>query len=91
MALRLSLGATVLCFGLSSSAAQSDLEAFIERYADIQQATTDGNRLALSEQLSDAMVAHWSTHPMEEEARETLHVITSRRGARRPGQGAKWL
>ena len=88
MALRLSLGAVVLCFGLSSSAAQSDLGAFIERYADIQQATTDGNRLALSEQLSDAMVAHWSTHQMEEEARETLGGVM---GCASAGSGKEQL
>jgi len=64
------------------------LEAFIERYADIQQATTDGNRLALSEQLSDAMVAHWSTHPMEEEARETLGGVM---GCASAGSGKEQL
>lgn len=88
MALRLSLGAVMLCFGLSSSVAQSDLEAFIERYADIQQATTDGNRLALSEQLSDAMVAHWSTHAMEEEAREILGGVM---GCASAGSGKEQL
>ena len=88
MALHLRLGVVVLCSALSASAAQSDLEAFIERYADIQQATTDANRLALSDQLSDAMVAHWSTHPMEERARETLGGVM---GCASAGSGKEQL
>ena len=56
----------------TSSIAQVELEAFVERYAEIQQAPTDAERLALSDQLSEALVDHWSRHSLEEEAAEIL-------------------
>jgi hypothetical protein len=48
------------------------LEAFVERYAEIQQAQSDAERLALSDQLSEALVDHWSNQALEEEASEIL-------------------
>lgn len=56
----------------TASIAQGELEAFVERYAEIQQARSDAERLALSDQLSKALVSHWSSHPLEEEAGEIL-------------------
>ena len=71
-ALHFSIG--LLCvFGWgTTSIAQGELEAFVERYAEIQQAPTDAKRLALSDQLSEALVDHWSSHSLEEKAGEVL-------------------
>lgn len=55
-------------FGVATAAlAQGELEAFVERYTEIRQATTDAERLALSDQLSQALVDHWSTRSLEDD------------------------
>ena len=71
-ALSLSIGLLCTLGWGATSSAQGELEAFVERYAEIQQASTDEERLALSNQLSAALVDHWSIHPLEEEANELL-------------------
>ena len=71
-ALSLSIGLLCTLGWGATSIAQGELEAFVERYAEIQQASTDAERLALSDQLSAALVDHWSSHPLEEEANELL-------------------
>lgn len=59
--------------GVATAArAQGELEAFVERYTEIRQATTDAERLALSDQLSQALVDHWSTRSLEDDVDDIL-------------------
>lgn len=71
-ALHFSIGLLSILGWGTTSIAQGELEAFVERYAEIQQAPTDAERLALSDQLTEALVSHWSSRPLEEEAGEIL-------------------
>ena len=71
-ALHLSIGLLCVLGWSTTSIAQGELEAFVERYAEIQQAPTDTERLALSDQFSEALVNHWSRYSLEEEAAEVL-------------------
>lgn len=71
-ALHFSIGLLCILGWGTKSIAQSELEAFVERYAEIQQAQSDAERLALSDQLSEALVDHWSSQALEEEASEIL-------------------
>ncbi len=71
-ALHFSIGLLCILGWGTNSIAQSELEAFVERYAEIQQAQSDAERLALSDQLSEALVDHWSSQALEEEASEIL-------------------
>ena len=72
LALHFSIGLLCILGWGTASTAQGELEAFVERYAEIQQAPTDAERLALSDQLSEALVSHWSSRPLEKEAAEIL-------------------
>ncbi len=74
-ALRLSIGLLCMLGWGTASIAQGELGAFVERYAEIQQAPSDAKRLALSDQLSSALVDHWSNHPLEDEAGEILGSV----------------
>ena len=71
-AVHFSIGLLCILGWRTTSIAQGELEAFVERYAEIQQAPTDAERLALSDQLSEALVSHWSSRPLEKEASEIL-------------------
>lgn len=71
-ALRLIVGLLCVVVCGKASVAQGELEAFVERYSEIQQASSDAERLALSDQLSESLVDHWSTHSLEATAREVL-------------------
>ena len=65
-----SLACFLLCAILWLHAAPID--DFVAQYEAIQKAPTDSKRLALSEQLSEAMVAHWSENALEENAAQLL-------------------
>lgn len=71
-ALCIGVGFSLLLAVSSASASQTNLEAFVDLYSEIQEAATDAKRLALSDQLSEAMVVHWTNHPLENNAHETL-------------------
>lgn len=72
LALHFSIGLLCILGWGTASIAQGGLEAFVERYAEIQQTRSDAERLALSDQLSEALVDHWSSNSLEEEAGEIL-------------------
>ena len=72
LAVHFSIGLLCILGWGTTSTAQGELEAFVERYAEIQQTPTDSERLALSDQLSEALVDHWSSHSLEQEAGEIL-------------------
>ena len=50
----------------------TELKEFVDQYKAIQKASSDERKLALSEQLSEAMVAHWTDHELETDASEIL-------------------
>lgn len=74
-ALNVSIGLLFMLGCGTASFAQGELEAFVERYSQIQQAASDAERLRLSDQLSEALVDHWNSYPLEEEAREELGSV----------------
>lgn len=74
-AMHLSAGLIILLCGISNSFATPNLEAFVDLYSEIQQAGTDAQRLALSDQLSSAMVSHWSNHQLEDDVGEKLGAV----------------
>ena len=71
-ALQLSIGLFCMLGVATAARAQGELEAFVERYTEIRQATTDAERLALSDQLSQALVDHWSTRSLEDDVDDIL-------------------
>lgn len=73
--MQLSVGLTILLCGISDSFAYPSLEAFVDLYSEIQEADTDAQRLALSEQLSSSMVSHWSNHQLEDDVGEKLGSV----------------
>ncbi len=73
--MQLSVGLTILLCGISDSFARPSLDAFVDLYSEIQDAGTDAQRLALSEQLSSSMVSHWSNHQLEDEVGEKLGSV----------------
>lgn len=65
-----------------------DLNDFVEQYSAIQKATSDQRKLALSEQLSEAMVAHWTEAELEADAED---ILGKRMGFAMGGAGADRL
>lgn len=62
----------VLCLAGTLPAKAEFLEGFVAQYQALQKATSDSKRLAMSDQLSADMVAHWSEHKLEDNAKEML-------------------
>lgn len=58
--------------GWASVGIAMDLNDFVDQYTSIQKATSDERKLALSAQLSEAMVAHWTERELEDDAAEIL-------------------
>lgn len=65
-----------------------ELKNFVEQYQAIQKAPSDERKLALSEQLSQAMVAHWTETELEADAQE---ILGKRMGFATAGTGTERL